>query len=587
MPAYQIVSRTAPNAAPPKKQVRRIPRAWLIAIHVTRSMGISAFLFVAILTVTRSDYAFILLPVFLSIFISGSRGYSFTNILTDTPLYLLLTGCLALVYYAVITGFVLLTHPASASIIYATVALAWAVILEPVRAYFQSFIERRFNVRNREARKAVETFTATLREEIDLDQLCERFFALIQQTMRPYSVSLWTLARAGQQEPTSTQELSEMIIASDDPIIAYALKHPGVVEIDRLQLNSPVTRIWEESGVELALLLVSRRELLGVLTLGRRIPSSSSHSYPLARKLLRLLLLGLYDDEQEYTSEERTMLDTLAVQVAPALRVTQLVQEQQVQVRERERIEQELRTAQAIQRAFLPKEIPDLPGWLLMPYYEPAREVGGDFYDFLLFEDGRLGIVIGDVTGKGIPAALVMATVHTMLRSTTQETTAPSEVLARVNDLLCTEIPSGMFVTCFYVLLDPHSGRLRYANAGHEPPFRQHEGNAAELWASGMPLGLLSGTRYEEYEAMLEQGESLLFYSDGLVEAHTTKGEMFGFPRLQALLSGNNGRTSLNDFLLSELKQFTGDEWEQEDDVTLVTLQRMMSPDAKQDGNTQ
>ena len=104
-----------------------------------------------------------------------------------------------------------------------------------------------------------------------------------------------------------------------------------------------------------------------------------------------------------------------------------------------------------------------------MTYYQPARKVGGDFYDFLPLEDGRWGLIIGDVTGKGVPAALVMATVHTMLRSTAQGSLSPSEVLARVNELLAAEIPSGMFVTCFFALLDPASGRLRYANAGHEP----------------------------------------------------------------------------------------------------------------------
>ena len=158
-----------------------------------------------------------------------------------------------------------------------------------------------------------------------------------------------------------------------------------------------------------------------------------------------------------------------------------MVQAQQAQVRERERMEQELRTAQAIQHAFLPKAMPTLPGWQLTPYYQPAREVGGDFYDFLAFADGRLGIVIGDVSGKGVPAALVMATVHTMLRTAVQGMRAPGEILARVNNLLAAEIPAGMFVTCFFAVLDPTSGQLCYANAGHEPPYRRRDGSATEI----------------------------------------------------------------------------------------------------------
>ena len=553
MSTFQVVSRTAQASAPPKKRPRRISQEWSAVIRVVRSMGISAFLFVALRDITGSDYTFILLPVFLSIFIAGSRGYPFNMILNSTPLYLLLTFCLALVYYGAITEFVLLTHfnPDTARIIFVTTALAWVIILEPVRAYLQSRISRRFNVRNREAIKAVEAFTSTLREEIDLDQLRGRFLTVIEQTMQPYSVSLWVRTTMHQQEQPGSTERSEFTVAGNDPIIVYALSHPGAMEVDRLQLDSPVLQQLKTDAVEIALPLVSQGELIGLLALGPRLK------------------------RQEYAREDRTLLNNLATQVAPALRVAQMVYEQQEQVREHERIEQELRTAQAIQHAFLPKDVPALPGWQLMPYYQPAREVGGDFYDIFVFADGRLGLVIGDVSGKGVPAALVMATVHTMLRTAVQGMLAPGEVLARVNDLLATEIPAGMFVTCFYALLDPGSGRLRYANAGHEPPYRQHGGSVTELWATGMPLGLLPGSCYEEQEATLTPGESLLFYSDGLVEAHSPSREMFGFPRLQKLLEVHPDAPSLIGFLLGELQRFTGEGWEQEDDVTLLLLQRL------------
>jgi len=131
-----------------------------------------------------------------------------------------------------------------------------------------------------------------------------------------------------------------------------------------------------------------------------------------------------------------------------------------------------------------------------------------------------------------------------------------------------------MFVTCFYALLDPITGRLLYANAGHELPYRQQNGSASELWATGMPLGMMQGTCYDEHEVILMPGENLLFYSDGLVEAHNPAREMFGFPRLQKLLEQPAQEGTLIDYLLDELTRFTGDRWEQEDDVTLVELQR-------------
>ena len=241
---------------------------------------------------------------------------------------------------------------------------------------------------------------------------------------------------------------------------------------------------------------------------------------------------------------------------------------------ERERIEQDLRVARTIQQASLPKEVPTLEGWQISPYYQPAREVGGDFYDFHLLSEGRLGLVVGDATGKGMPAALVMSSTRSMLRALARASNSPGEVLEQVNDLLVTDIPPNMFVTCFYAILDPKSATLSYANAGHDLPYLRHSGEAEELRARGMPLGLMPGMSYEEKEIELDVGEGVFFYSDGLVEAHDPKGEMFGFPRLRALVAQHAEERSLGDFLLEELYSFVGEGWEQEDDITLLTLER-------------
>ena len=244
---------------------------------------------------------------------------------------------------------------------------------------------------------------------------------------------------------------------------------------------------------------------------------------------------------------------------------------------ERERVEQELQVARNIQQASLPKEVPQLEGWQIFPLYQPAREVGGDFYDFFELDDERLGIVVGDATGKGVPAALVMASTRSMLRAVAQAmgSSSPGEVLGRVNDPLATDVPPNMFVTCFYAIFDPKKASLSYANAGHDLPYvRSSGGDAEELRARGMPLGLMPGMHYEEKEVVLHKGESVLFYSDGLVEAHNPKGEMFGFPRLRALVAEHGEKHSLGDALLEDLYSFVGEGWEQEDDITLLTLRR-------------
>ena len=246
---------------------------------------------------------------------------------------------------------------------------------------------------------------------------------------------------------------------------------------------------------------------------------------------------------------------------------------------ERERFEQELKVARDIQQASLPKEVPTLEGWQITPYYQPAREVGGDFYDFHLLSGGRLGLVVGDATGKGVPAALVMSTTCGMLQLAAQAlgSSSPGEILERVNETLLTRIPPNMFVTCFYAILNPESGTLSYANAGHDLPYmRRGGGECEELRARGMPLGLMPAMGYEHNEIVLDAGEAALFYSDGLVEAHNLKGEMFGFPRLRKLVAEHAAEEerSLEEALLEELYSFVGEGWEQEDDITLLTLQR-------------
>ena len=355
-------------------------------------------------------------------------------------------------------------------------------------------------------------------------------------------------------QPSRQIEAPDLEIAPNDPILAYLTNVSGVVEVEKLDLDSPALQAMKAADVKLVVPLVSQGELIGLLNLGPRL------------------------SQQEYSADDRKLLSNLSTQTAPSVRVAELVRQQQREAQERERIEQELKVARVIQQTLLPKTLPKLPGYDVAAYYQPAREVGGDFYDFLELEDGRLGLVVGDVTDKGIPAALVMATTRAMLRTAAQRLFSPGDVLRRANETLVTDIPPNMFITCLYAILEPESGRLHYANAGQDLPYRRRAGRsqgAEELKARGMPLGLMSGMEYEEKEILLEKGESILFYSDGLVEAHDPHHEMFGSPRLQGLVGAHrSGGSSLIGFLLSELTRFTGEDWEQEDDITLVTLER-------------
>jgi serine phosphatase RsbU (regulator of sigma subunit)/anti-sigma regulatory factor (Ser/Thr protein kinase) len=349
---------------------------------------------------------------------------------------------------------------------------------------------------------------------------------------------------------TPAQETAPVDIAPNDPLLAYLQSANGVVDVDTIQLDSSALTAMREAGVKLAVPLVTQGELIGVLNLGPR------------------------RSEQDYSLDDRRLLDALATQAAPAVRVGQLVRQQQAEARTRERFERELEVARLIQQNFLPKQLPDLPGWEVAALYRPAREVGGDFYDVIPLKDGRVGFVVGDVTDKGVPAALVMAATRSVLRASAQRLVDPSAVLERVNDSLCPDMPEKMFVTCLYGVLDPETGRFRFANAGHDLPYVKTADGSVELRARGMPLGLMPGMVYEEDERILQPGESLLLHSDGIVEAHDPNGEMFGFPRLKEAVATYPGGAALIGLVLDDLRAHTGPDVEQEDDITMVTLAR-------------
>ena len=390
----------------------------------------------------------------------------------------------------------------------------------------------------------------------------ERCVALLYD---PETNTFYVEAHDGYYDESGQSLLTDLRYSVDDPVLALILA-------DRERVICP-------KGCD-------QHELVA---LGKALDMAEYVAFPLGvepQPSTGLLIAGntansaAYRTQIQADSESVVGLANLVSQVATAIRMRREIQAREERLKQqahaRERIEQELHVARRIQQASLPEAVPALEGWEIYPSYLPAREVGGDFFDFLELEDGRLGLVVGDATGKGVPAALVMSTTCGMIRAVTQASDySPGEVLQRVNEALATRIPANMFVTCFYGVLDPGTGSFSYANAGHDLPYVRRGGYAEELMARGMPLGLMPGMSYEEKEIILGEGDRALFYSDGLVEAHNPEGAMFGFPRLQSLVAEHAQGEPLVDFLMEELYSFTGKRWEQEDDITLVTLHRV------------
>jgi serine phosphatase RsbU (regulator of sigma subunit) len=250
------------------------------------------------------------------------------------------------------------------------------------------------------------------------------------------------------------------------------------------------------------------------------------------------------------------------------------LQAAQARLIEQERFEYELRTARQIQERMLPKGLPAIGGWSLSTCWHPARTVGGDFYDCFPTGDGRVAFVIGDVTGKGVPAALVMATTCSLVRFVAEQMHMPGPMLARINNRLAVDIPNKMFVTCLIAVLEPATGHLRFANAGHNLPLVRGRAGVRSLRARGMPLGLLPEMVYEEQETVIEPGELLMLYSDGIVEARNAQRELFGDKRLSAHLAAWAPGRELTATLCEAVTQFTGPGREQEDDISMFVIER-------------
>ena len=239
------------------------------------------------------------------------------------------------------------------------------------------------------------------------------------------------------------------------------------------------------------------------------------------------------------------------------------------------RMERELQVAREVQASLLPRQTPQVKGWEFAAFWQPAREVAGDFYDFIPGE--RLGVVIADVSDKGMPAALFMALSRSIVRASVIQLPQPAEGITQANRLICADAMNGMFVTLFYAQLDPATGELVYVNAGHNPPLllRAESGELVELTRTGMVLGLFDSVRYEQRSVPMGSGDLLLLYTDGVTDALDAQGREFGFERLQQMVLDHCHATAaeLTAALDRALTEFAGAA--HYDDITVVAARRL------------
>jgi sigma-B regulation protein RsbU (phosphoserine phosphatase) len=292
-------------------------------------------------------------------------------------------------------------------------------------------------------------------------------------------------------------------------------------------------------------------------------------------KLVGVIQVLNKKNKEVFDERDESLLAALGAHAAVALERAQLTEAYV----EKQRMEEALKLAHDIQMSMLPKRFPPFPHrpeFALYAAIEPAREVGGDFYDFMLIDDDHLGFAIGDVSGKGVPASLFMSVAKTLLRVTAGKRSHPGAVLAELNNELCRDNDTGMFVTLFYGILHLRTGKLEYGSGGHNPPYVLSQNGAAEALeqTGGMALGILEGVTYRTKQITLQAGEGLFLYTDGVTEAMDSAGNLFSERRLQEFLqrAPKLSPTELIQNVVSEVKRFSCGA-EQSDDITALAIQ--------------
>jgi phosphoserine phosphatase RsbU/P len=358
------------------------------------------------------------------------------------------------------------------------------------------------------------------------------------------------------------------------------------------ELKVAVARLRDRAG-EVGEIRISRSVIDEVVTNGKSVLTSDAQADPRfmggtvmlqgVRSVLAVPLgVGanvfgiIYADsplsDNRFTEDHLKLLTTLASVAAIRVENARLTEEQM----ERERLEREQQVASEIQQRFLPAAAPQIEGWELQGISFPCYEIGGDYYDFIQREDGKLVVALGDVSGKGTAAALLMSSLHAAIHAQADTHDSISETIGAVNRYLVESIPPNRFVTLFYAELDPRKGALTFLNAGHNPPLIVHAGGTMEqLAAGGLPLGIMSDAEFREGRTQLRPGDVLVIYSDGVSEAVNPGGEEFGPTRLYEVVARNldASASGIRDRIESAVTKFCQGT-PAADDITLVIVKR-------------
>lgn len=502
-----------------------------IAVNLLTFFGIS---------LPGSELAYLgmtLFPLAVAYTIVRHKLFNIDVIVKRTITYTVVTSALVGLYFLMIGGVRMLmgNHSEVANILAtATVAVAFA----PLRDRTKVLVDRFFFRTSYDFQKIVTEFGDEARETLDSHELIRAFVKRVEHALYPDNLAI--LMR---QPGTDELHLRESLGLEPGTKLALSIHDPGLAAL--IRSRKAISTEPEDYGSfkhALALPLLDKDDIIGCILIGPR------------------------KSDLDYKELDRLLLVNLAQQLAVWLKNTYLIG----QVAGQERLKRELEIAAEVQAGLLPAKIPSLPGIELAALSKPALEVGGDFYDVIRVDENRLGILIGDVSGKGVPAALLMAMTLVIFRSIARGNASAASVMAKANELIYLNRPSSkMFVTAFYAIYDARDNSLCFANAGNPFPV----GSMGRLEAKGVSLGVLANMHYDEQMLTLRPDDMLVLYSDGAEDAMNSMQEQFGEERVEELVSQNLTLTpqEIQDRLLREIQDFTGDATPF-DDITLVTL---------------
>jgi serine phosphatase RsbU (regulator of sigma subunit) len=430
------------------------------------------------------------------------------------------------------------------------------IFFQPITGQLNDLIKRFFIRERSDYRSMMETFSRKLVTIFDFKELKEMVVDVLKKEMLVEDVYLCVADKSEKSKE------GEYILFSDDPqkeetysFNKSDLLFPILKEKTRPVLLGDLGVMKEKSSL---FSLLSKLEMFLI------VPMKSQD------ELVGFIGLSRKTTRFRYGYEDITLLGVLANQMIIAINNARLYQESL----EKQRLEEELALARQIQVGLLPKVCPKGELFEFSAFTQPARQVGGDYYDFLISEEGRVGVAIADATGKGIPAAMLISLVHASLRAEVKNRLCPSRVMANINQLIFSSTSSERFATMFYGELDPASRKLIYCNAGHNYPVVIHQDGRAEfLDTGGLLLGAFQEALYERGEVLLQRNDTVFFYSDGLTENFNDKDEEFGDKRLLDLLLRNRflDPEGLKEKVIEEATNFTGGV-PPYDDFTIVVL---------------